>query len=559
MSQLLVKILGLGADAAISDPPYTAPVSEEWVGELYPISWSIKREQDSTGSWSFTVPFTAKFRNQLKRYAKVYFYLDGEEIMFGLIDDLQIDVSGDKVVYSVSGLGEVALLDRTLSVNLSHYDAVEVIVILQEALRWAGWRLGDFMTMQNITAATTIDLRDCETVLQQVQRICESVPGVHYRWGGYDCNGRPTLDVGFFDQVQNVTLTQGREEEPQPHIGYVQTASISSSYINLISEVHGNGGVYNLSTDPDKQRTMAIWHVNELLTAFPALVNPDFPVVQDGNGFYRVRNINLYPEGSNIRKSWDFMVTRNEDPPTLAELRSAAFGLYQRCIRFLQEHAYADNTYSLKVTGLRSLPYPGDRVNVDVTTLNYSIPGYGTIVAEGESIHGDYRIGSWSMDGSGDKVSFSVNLTEHEFIGIVEAEEDVIVTRESYEAYTVKPRGSGTICGDLAIIVEQTDETDVIAIGNAANCQACITEADLDGHSITVAFSVPTPGVQKVKAIGFLPTPTVPFVCEITQEPTMDGGYIGMDDPLIVCFRFEDHPWNVGDSVVLKTYFRQWG
>lgn len=558
---LVVRLKALGDNTTIATPPYVEPATQEWAGEFSPISWSIKRQQDNTGSWEFTIPAVVRFASKIKNYAMAYFYLDGEELIHGLVDDVQLDISGDKLIFAVTGLGEVAELDRVLSQNFAHYYDTEVIAILQEILRWAGWQLGDFSTMETPTIKTTIDLREQETVLQQVQRVCEAIPGLHWRWGGYDCLNRPLLDIGFFDEVQNVKLVQ--TEIPSiitrnnTTIGYVKSGQIRQTYTNLVSEVHGNGGTYNLTADPDKQRVMNLWFVNELITAFPAVENPDYPIILDGNGFFRIRNNNLYPAGSSIRKTWDFMVTKNEDPPSVADLTQAALGLYLKCIRFLQEHAYANDAYSLSVSGLSAMPLPGDRVNVSVNNLSYIIPGKGAATIEGYTLEGNYRIISWDMKGSGDIIDYSVNLTEHEYIGYMEEDEDVVAQKKNYENSNIRPRAGGEICGDYAIQVEQDNETDTAGPAAAADCYLC-SESTQDAKEVTVAFSVPVGGMSKVKLIGIVPTPTVPFTYTITQQPTLTGGG-AMDDPLIICFRFEDHVWDLADSVSIKTHFRYWG
>lgn len=554
---LLVRLLGFGAETTSSDPPFHEPSSAEWVADYLPIEWSVKRQQDNTGSWSFSVPYTERFADELKQYSEAYFYLDGEELIRGYVDDLQIDLSGDKIVYRVTGLGEAVELDKMLSQNFSHYDNVEVIVIIQELLMWAGWALGDFSTMQDATIKTTIDLRDQETVLQQIRRVCEAVPGVHWRWGGYDCLGRPTLDIGFFDEVSDIRLEQGSESIILPSndhkVGQIKSAQIRKVLSNLISEVHGNGGTYNLSGDPDKQRVMTLWHVNELFTVSPGLENPDYPLITDGHGFFRIRNNAIYPQGSSIRKTWDFMVTENEEPPTVTELGTAAYGLYLKCIRFLQEHADTSDTYDLTIAGLQTFPLPGDRIRADANYLVMAIPGYGAIPVEGEQIHDDYRIISWDMKGSGDNIEISTNLTENEFINAYEEEEDIIEIDRGYENASIKDRASGIICGDYAITVIQDDETDVAGPGASPDCTLC---DGTDGILITIAFT-PGPGTSHVKFIGIFPTATEDFIYEIVQQPTVIGEL--MDDPAIICFRYTDHPWDTTDSVSIKTYIRTWG
>lgn len=559
---MIIRLKALVADEEILEPPYTAPVLDQWIAEFEPISWSISREQDNTGSWSFEVPIGMRWVKEVKNYSRAYFYLDGEELMHGLVDDVSISISGDKVVYSVSGLGEVALLDRVLSCNFTHYQNVEIIVILQELLRWAGWRLGDFTTMPNVTETTTIDLREQETVLQQIRRVCESSPGLHWRWGGYNCQGYPMLDIGYFDELTNISLAQ--TEQPYTAVdfnnkeGYLTSVTINQTYNNLISEVHGNGGTYNLTTDPDKQYVMNLWFVNELFTVFPGLEDPDYPLILDGNGFYRVRNLALYPSGSNIRKTWDFMVTQNDDPPTASEIYTAAYGLYKKCIRFLQEHAYTDDAITVNGLGLYTMPLPSNRINLNAAWPSFVALNGEHVVLEGEELHGDYRVTNWGLNGNGDKIEFTMSLTEHEFTGPTAADDDVVILSDSASNKDIKPRASGPICGDYALIIYQDDfNYGASGPGVAADCQICESYDDAFTRTLIVTIPPPPNGLRKLRLLGIVPTPTIPFEWDLVQAPEITAEVISQQ--AIICFRYRDEPWDATSTVTLKAYFRIWG
>jgi hypothetical protein len=552
------------------DPPYIAAEQRELIGEFKPIQWSIHRGQDETGSWSFTIPFFSKFADIFidpTRSLTAYLLHDGIEQMHGLINDVKLTVSGDKLVYAVSGLGETGVLARYVSKSFAHYEDTPLLAIFYDLLSWAGWALGDHQTMPNITEVTTIDLRDQKNVLAQIRRVVDSIPNLHWRYGGVNAGGRETMDFGYFDTVSPIRLQQGDAVIVSPTmdstVGQIRSIKFADSREQLISEVIGNGGTYALDTSPDRQRVLDMWAVNEAFTADPTLEDANYPLVQDGDGFYRVRNLALHPTGGSSRETWDYIVTKNAEAATVAERNNAAYALYLKCIRFLEENSTINRTYTIDVRGLKNMPLPGNRVRVDanyITVYDVPVPGF--------ELHEDLRVGAWDLKGSKDKVTASFTLSATEFMGqgVDPLGRDDVIQLTAGLGEQPYNRIGGALTENFGNPV-QNSYVGNVAFGSPPDC--ITSDSTQIGILLTIPLAVipppedPLVPITEVKVIGFLPqkrqaaaplpdttVPTENFTIDIVQQPTIGG------TPLIVCFNW-DRDWDaVIDSLYLSAYMR---
>jgi hypothetical protein len=521
----------------------------EWVAEFNPISATIKRQQDNAGSWTIQVPYTDPNSQYLTTYARLHLFVDGVEVMFGFIDDVQITMSDDKIVYEVSGLGEVETLSHTEGMRLAIFTNTPTLAILDGILNWAGWALGDTSTMVDPTVTSSINMYDEETAFQQISRLCSTIPQLHWRWGGYNCMGKPMLDVGFFDEVDTtIRLDQSADviQAPSSTIGQIVSASIRHTFANLVSEIHARGGKFNPDSAPDEVRYLVTSNINSYFALYPAEEDPDYTIESFGSTatFHRIRNNKIYPAGRIIHQTWSDIAPRLGEDASASDVAEAAGSLYRMCKRYLQEHETTDPAYQFTIAGLNTmLPLPGDRIRIDANVLTQSVSGFGLVPLDGESLHDDYRIISWDASFSGDKLTFTLTATEQEFIGNYGADDEANAIADVSAQVSRVSR----IDDEALAIFDISSTTAVLGPGLAANASLC---EDTDARSIGFVFT-PDVSWDYIFPVGIAVTPAVPYDYEITQYP-VPTPLPGL--PAIISFRFRDHPWNALDVVQITMY-----
>lgn len=511
------------------------------VADLRVVQWQVVRRINNTGTFSFQLPMILPRASQLENYCDADIQVDGISLMVGRVDKVNRKMSGDKTGYIVSGLGEPDALARFMSKDTSHYQDVPVQLIVSDLLTYAGWELGDATSMVDPTIRTTIDLRSEEHLLPQIQKACESVPGLFWRYGGINTNGNPTLDIGYFDDQQNIHIAQestGCQPRFRDGFGAIKQINFVENRANLVHEIAAYGGNYDDGSGDQLVITLAD------AVAAGVIEDPGFPIMIGDAGQLVVRNLGIYPVGGTVRKQFDIHVTENGDPPTNQEIDEAAQALYWRAVRYLQENGYASEEYNAQVTHLKRLPQPGDRIWVDANQVGGTIcsPVSALAVIPGFTVQSNLRVGEWQISGAGDKIGVSFKLTVNEYLDDVT---DLAKTFDNLDSRI--PRT--TIYGSMLAGTRSTQKTTSTLQGPSAVADC---RPDAMGAFTGKIFTLPWPTTQSwVNSVT-----AVDIVISSGYVYTIQTAAAWPGVQLALCVAPEYSDWNGGDVATVSVVWQ---
>lgn len=514
------------------------------VADLAPIKLRVQRQQNATGSYSFTVPVFMPNARKLEDHCRAYILEDGVVVMDGTVGQVSWGMAGDQVVYSISGNGELADLANMRPHSDSHYQNTSVTAILVDLLTSApGWALGDISTMIDPAKTTTIDLREEEHLFPQIAKVIDSIPGNYYRYGGTDALGNRLLDIGEFGGQTQHSFAQ---HDPgllirgaAPQWGLLGEVQIEEDRNEILNEIEPYGGTVEEDDGGDYVISLA-----DALAADPTLAaDPDFPIVNLGGDIYVVRNTALYPNiGGGIRQVWDEHVPDDTSAaPTPAEIQEAGLALYEKTVSELRDKENSIMSYNATVLGLADRPTVGNLVHVHAHEVVAEFEmGFGTYqIVPGFYIDEDLRVNGWSLDVGGDKDTLSLQLTDGE---LVAAENEFVQLFDTLKPPMRKPRRGGSITFS-ATVAEVT-----VNVGPGVASDYVMA----NGHNGKLV-TIPLPAAPGwATAVSRLGTPYVtPIGCnsEIVTEPALPA------TDLVIAIDYLNTNWDDTRSAVVIQSF----
>lgn len=224
---------------------------------------------------------------------------------------------------------ELGLLTDARARSNASFQNEKTLFALDYLLRFAptDWRLGyvDGVTANNLI---TKDLRDKETIFDQIKSIAESTPLTYFRYGGYKDNHH-TLDFGTLQDTNRISFSQ--ETNLKTPIKKIPSAN------KLLYEIEGYGAIVkegrNLMTFQDLDTvtdydiyvdtTSRDLSLADALDYDPTLATDlEYPIVLTDDGVYVVRDITdpLYARGAtvarrktNIKPATDYPLPTTQD------------------------------------------------------------------------------------------------------------------------------------------------------------------------------------------------------------------------------------------------------
>lgn len=309
------------------------------------IKASMSMKQSEVGEFSFVCAAKDIDRTRL-RFKNAALFRRGQQVISGYVSEKPtLELSKDGVLnVNVKCYSELGRLLCYRANTLAHFQEVPVVNIIQQLLTTTpDWVLSDISTMVDAAVVTTVDLRGKESLFAQIAEACKSIPNLFLRYGGF-AGGIYNLDIGFFGEDTNY-LVQGRATTS------LKVNNDSERVFRLVEAYSDKSG--------DERLTLGS------ALSYPGIgAHPDwaqFPIVID-DGRYVVIN-NALTEGCEISKSFSVNKTKNDTPPTAAEVAEAAFAMWQHAVRFLQENAEQDSYSGSAI--LTALPAISSDVYVD--------------------------------------------------------------------------------------------------------------------------------------------------------------------------------------------------
>lgn len=309
---------------------------------------SVRWKLDTIADVKVTVPLQAVPDIRTVRLEDFELYDRGQRIVAGFVNDRpSINVESNQVL--TADLGCFDDLGRLTCYRASadaHYQDTAVTDILDDLLLMTGgtWALGDTSTMVDEAITTTIDLRKKEELFAQVMATIKAVPDLHVRYGGL-VGGVRQLDIGNFNQwtedfIQGNNLTSLRMK-------------LSQQPAYRVIEAYGNRSALRRVT------------LLDALSDARTTTHPDyarFPITEDvATGTWVVTDQNA-SAGCEVTKFFDLQKTRNDEPPTAAEVAETGYALWLKVVRFMKSNAEYES-YSGEVL-LPAPPQVGDRAYV---------------------------------------------------------------------------------------------------------------------------------------------------------------------------------------------------
>jgi hypothetical protein len=254
---------------------------------------------------------------------------EGNVLLSGLIlDTPALELNEDRaLVVRVSAVDEIGRLTCLRAVSDAHFQDTTIPNILNFLLAGVpNFILGDTSTMIDPNVKTTLDLRAKESLFAQIAEAIKSVPRTFFRYGGTDNLGRHRLDVGFFGS-QSAYIGQ---HDNLADLALQRNTKRQYKYV----EAYGGRSKSTRPTLCDAKDALLSPTI-----AARTLADPDyaqFPIVTLG-GKCVVNNTAL-ARGCEITKEFQINKTENSDAPTNEERAEAAYAVYKKAVRFLQEN-----------------------------------------------------------------------------------------------------------------------------------------------------------------------------------------------------------------------------
>lgn len=313
------------------------------------IDGTVNWELNAVSDFSFSVVANElDYKNVL--YEEVSIYYAGDLIVSGYVDKRPTIQVGESKTLTVNlqCVNDLGRLTCRRSFRNSHFQNTTLISALGTLIgSVSDWAIdSSTLPVASANSTITVDLRDKETLFSQITELLTLVPGVHFRYGGFNGTDH-ILEVGSFNTLtthanRNFNLLS-INLEPQ-----------ENRYYKVIE-------AYSGITDTKKIR------LNRAATDARYLASPyaaQFPITQDLSDNAWIVTNTLAPNGveCSIRKSFKSIKTKNDAVPTAAQKDDVSYALYLKSVRFLKESEPAD-LYTLRMTNL-TIPRVGDRIQI---------------------------------------------------------------------------------------------------------------------------------------------------------------------------------------------------
>lgn len=256
-------------------------------------------------------------------------------------------ITDSKNTIKISAVSELGRLSCERAYSLAYYQDELVVSVLNSLLSTSNYSFTlDATTFADAAiATTTIDLRSKETLFSQIVETIKSYPDLHMR-EVLNSNGDTIIQIGEFnDLIYQAT-------EGQNLIGI----SIQSDTSRVYSQLESYGG---LSPSVRVSLNESLVDGRAIASSFYA----QFPIVIDGNGLAYVENTLISANCSSV-KDFELHRTDNEAAVSQADINDAAFALYQKTVRYLQQNDESEDFDISIITPFEFLKV-GDRIQVN--------------------------------------------------------------------------------------------------------------------------------------------------------------------------------------------------
>jgi hypothetical protein len=482
------------------------------------LSANIKWTLNQSSSWSGSFPKNVLAVQGVAEGNNVEIYYNNELLIEGVLQQFSEKWSKNELVLSLQGRGRLDDLYSVRAYSQAYYESKELLLILGELLRRAGWRLNKINTLENPTQVTTIDLRSEKRLLPQIVTLIEGIPGVFFRYGGFVA-GKHSIDVGSFSELSGIELHRPPDGELVQEFlesdGAIIDINQSVTLTDIINAVEVIGG--------DVQDNLGVTRaitLRDSLVANPALsADPDFPIVTEiANYVYYIHNNSVSAlEGSqSVERYTQYTPPKESGNATLAAINAAALSLYQRGVAFLQDHSSNVREVSVSAIGDNLYVDVGDTVFVHATYRQPIIDPFTDEVEFVESsIDDDIRVTALSVDFSGDKTVWEFDLIDG--ATLVE-QEDLFVS--VYDETKRESPPAGAVYAPAFTPVFATIVTNVS--GGGADDEL---SNGLTARQVTIDLPAAPVGATNVYLVGasYGTSPDGTVIAEIVSDPVFGG------------------------------------
>lgn len=506
-------------------------------------SMSIDMSLSQSADWSATIPISEpnlEGFSGIEGGALVKIIWKGRTLLEGTAQTFNKQYN-DVPTINIRGRDNIDTLYTLRAYSKAYYENLPILVIIEELLRRADWRIGDISTMVNKDQLFTIDLRGENQLLAQIARVLESIPNTYYRYGG-TIAGKKAIDIGSFNQQSDVRLYKAMEDafvrELDDNTGVINGISVTTTINEIINGIEAIGGEVL-----DNTGVLRRINLGDALVYDPTLAtNPDFPILTEVSGeVWLVRN-NAVPTNVGMQtyqEYTNFTPPKKSTPANINKQNASGYALYLKCVKILQDHAGDSNQYKVEVDGGVFDVQVGDRIYIKG---DWSVQKFNPFTETTEiidiSLDQNLRVVGVSMNFDDSHISWSFDLLTgsglKQELGFAAAYRKTAVTKQPPAGEPVAP-----------VFTPDLDTITLTATGGSSDVFLSDgTEAKL--------FEIPLPGAPvgatEVYLLG------LPYGTSVNGTPTIElvsDPVFGISGP-IVAVTIGSRPWNPVYSIDLE-------
>lgn len=389
--------------------------SQVLIGDFMISDCNLTRPLNGIGSFDFTLPASSLINDKLPlvaddpRYIQggttftrkmaANLYLNGQEIIAGIVNNITIDLIADEMVYKFSCDSEMIQLAKLRAKTNAVYQNRQVLHILMDLLWGYYWRLGDLTTMPDPLVTTTIDLRGEKHLLPQIKKLIESVPNLFFRYGGTDTSQNPSLhfiDVGSFGEDDPTFIKQD----------HVSDLSQTIKFSNTLHIVEAYGG--EITVAGDKRRI----NLDDALDYDPDLDTANSPFVVNSGTKYMRNSLLTQFVGEETVEYFDEIVPETKTDPSAAEIEEAGYALYLKTYALMSQNADAEDQWA---GTLKRLPEDFELGNnlylqSNARQIFYNYVTQKAYALDLGQVSQWYRVNGYSLQIKGEDLSYKLDL-----------------------------------------------------------------------------------------------------------------------------------------------------
>lgn len=341
----------------------------------------------------------------------VTIYEDGEELIQGPAESIEISFINETPHYKISCSGEFSDLSRKRAISTANYqnvsilDALVSLLLTSSSFSDSTWQIGDISTMIDPDIKTTIDLRGEKRLFSQIRRLVESVPNLFFRYGGILQSSNPNIRAFLIDLG-----TFNKQLKTKVPIRTIKQLSQSIRFSECLGSIESYGGEITVAGIPRKINLDDAATYKPTLVTGPLDETDPYTIYSFGSGKKAVQsNLNINRDKVEY---YSEIVPITKTDPTADEIGQAGYALYLKTCAELSQVSIPLNEWQATLTELPEEFKLGSQIYLDASAqqLFYDRTTETEVAVEIGRVREWFRVNGYSVSIKDKKTSFNVDL-----------------------------------------------------------------------------------------------------------------------------------------------------